>query len=431
MTLIIRLQAAILGVLVWAGGLLFLPLYVTDPFEYPKAMAFIVIVGLLTMLTLAHAISSEKSVSWKSFPLEVKLLFGVIAAQFLAFVFSTNSSISLLGAPFRFQGLIAQLTLAVYFLNVVYIFRYFRPNDSRKTFFVWLVGAGVVSALVSLTPFVVDYPFFDLEGFQNRVFGALGNPNYLAVYLTGIIPFLGLFFSHKSWWIRVVSVAALLLLLAVLFLTGSRSAWLSLVLGLFFVSILVVLKQKSWRMLVMILSVVVLLVGVFLFQRFYETDLLHRFSLTKDNVGSVSTRGYLQEAGLKLFLERPVFGTGQEMVIDHIEPYLPEYLKSNDIFYIDRTHNEFLDVLVMQGLVGFLAYILFWGILLWRACKYYLQSSGDGAFLFSIAAIVIIHLNYAMNFAVVSANILLYLFAGYVVALRNQAEKIANKNEIL
>ncbi|MFA7278390.1 MAG: hypothetical protein WC101_05435, partial [Candidatus Gracilibacteria bacterium] len=96
-----------------------------------------------------------------------------------------------------------------------------------------------------------------------------------------------------------------------------------------------------------------------------------------------------------------------------------------------RTHNEFLDVLVMQGLVGFLAYILFWGILLWRACKYYLQSSGESAFLFSIAAIVIIHLNYAMNFAVVSANILLYLFAGYVVALRNQAEKIANKNEIL
>lgn len=428
MSFLIHLQAILLGVLVWAAGLLFVPSFVMDPYEYPKALFFIVATGLLTAVSLAHWFSVERSFSWRKVPIEVKLLFGVVAAECLAFLFSTDHFHSLLGAPYRFQGLIAQLTIAGYFLNVVYVFCHL-PAVSRRLFFGSVVGAGVVSALLSLTPFVVEYSFFDLASFQNRIYGALGNPNYLAIYLAALIPFLGLFFTLKSKMMRALVIVAGVLLLAVLFMTGSRSAWVSLLLGLFGVSVLVAWKKRAFRMLALVLSVLALIAGVFFFQRLYETKLLHRLSLTKDNVGSVMTRVYLQEAGLKLFLQRPIFGTGQEMVMNHIEPYLPEYLKMNRVFYIDRTHNEFLDILVMQGLVGFLAYVLFWGVLLWRAVKYYLSANhfhsdlfSEQAFLFSLAALVAILSNYAMNFSVISANILLYLFAGYLVAVQYRNE---------
>lgn len=436
MSLLIHLQAILLGVLVWAAGVLFVPSFAIDPYEYPKALFFIVTVGLLTIVSLAHWFWVKRDFSWRNVPLEVKLLSGVVLAQCLAFLFSTDHFHSLLGAPYRFQGLIAQLTIAGYFLNVVYLFRHL-PSTLRRRFFRWVVGAAVVSALLSLTPFIFADSFFALGSFQNRIYGALGNPNYLAIYLAALIPFLGLFFRSKSRVVQGMALVSGVMLLGVLFLTGSRSAWVSLLFGLFFVSVLVAWKKRAFRMLALVLCVLALIAGVFFFQRLHETKLLHRLSLTKDNVGSVMTRVYLQEAGLKLFLERPVFGTGQEMVMTHIEPYLPEYLKVNRIFYIDRTHNELLDILVMQGLVGFLAYIVFWGVLVWRAAKYYVYSRAfrddvfsEQTFLFSLAAVVNIHANYAMNFSVISANILLYLFAGYLVAVQDRHE-FANKTPTL
>lgn len=426
MRFLIPLQAILLGILVWAAGLFFIPYFPVEPYEYPKALFFIIVVGLLTIVNFVHFFSFDGQFSFRKLPLEIKVLFCVVVAECLAFLFSTNHLHSLLGAPYRFQGLIAQAAIVIYFLNVVYIFRLL-PPASRKLFFQWVIGAAFASALLSLSPFIFENSFFYLAAFKNRVYGALGNPNYLAVYLAAIVPFLGLFLVSKSRMTRFVIFTGGLFLLFVLFLTGSRSSWVSLFFGLFIISILAAWKKRTFQILIIALSIFSLIAGIFLFQRSYETQLFHRFSLTQDNVGSVMTRLHLQKAGFRLFLERPIFGTGQEMITDHIEPYLPEYLQTNRVFYIDRTHNEFLDVLVTQGLVGFFTYMIFWITLFWIATKHYLrsevlhQSSFDASlFLFSISAILIIHTYYFMNFSVISANILLYLFAGYVVAARYQ-----------
>lgn len=434
MHILTRLQAVILGVLIWAAALFYAPWFYVDSFEYPKAILFIIATGLLTILTLAQRISDGTPSSWKKLPVELKLLCGVVIAELIVFAFSTDRSMSLSGAPYRFQGLIAQLTLAAYFLNVVHIFQNFPPPSSpssiRRIFFGWLVGSAVVTAIVSLLPFFVDVSFLDISAFRYRAYGTFGNPNYLAVFLIGLIPPMTLFFNSTSRTIRAISGIGFGIVFIALFLTGCRSAWIGLILGLLVIAVLVARKKKMYRMLLVVGLIMVLAGGIFVFQRFNETQIFHRLSLTEDNVGSVTTRVYLQKAGLQLFLEHPVLGTGQEAIAGRIESYLPEYLKENRVFYIDRTHNEFLDVLVMQGVIGFIAYMLFWIALLWNAVRHYFYAKyrkneidHERIFLFSIASVLAILAYYGMNFSTISGNILLYMFAGYLVAGRSFSSK--------
>ncbi|MFA6549874.1 MAG: O-antigen ligase family protein [Candidatus Gracilibacteria bacterium] len=363
-------------------------------------------------------------------PLEIKLLGLIVIAELFAFIFSVDKATSLVGASYRFQGLIIQLVAIIYFLNAVYIFQKLENSD-RTDFFKWLISISVIASCLALIPYFIDIRIFSLSNFGSRVYGTLGNPNYLALLLIAIIPFFGLFSEFKSKISRILIAIGLLITLITLFLTGSRSAWVALIFGLLIASILVVIKKKKYKMLVIVFAIIFIVVGIFTFQKYQNTQIFHRFSMTEDSTGSVTTRLYLQKAGLELFIKHPIFGIGQETIAGQIEPYLPEYLKSNHIFYIDRTHNEFLDILVTQGLAGFIAYMVFWIVLLWNAIKNYLNIRDSNVIhekilLFAITAIIAIHANYAMNFATISGNILLYLFAGYIVA-----NKMYNKNNNL
>ncbi len=428
MKTLIRCQLVLLCILTASAALLVLPSMAYDPFEYPKVLFFIIITAFLSTLSLIHALYSNKKFSFKNLPLEIKLLSIVIIAELLAFAFSVDKATSLIGASYRFQGLIMQLVTAIYFLNTVYIFSKIE-NQDRIRFFAWLIGTTIVATILAFIPYFTDNPLFSLSNFNNRLYGALGNPNYLAALLIAIIPFFGLCFNFKSKISQILIASGLLITLITLFLTGSRSAWVALIFGLLVASVLVIIKKKKYKMLIIMLIVIFAAAGIFTFQKYKDTQVFHRFSITEDNIESVTTRLYLQKAGFELFLEHPIFGIGQEAVAGNIEPYLPPYLKSNNIFYIDRTHNEFMDILVMQGLVGFIAFAAFWIVLLWKAIKNYLKMRSpnilnEKILLFGVASVIAIQGYYAMNFATISGNILLYLFAGYLIANKISTQKL-------
>lgn len=430
MKTLLKLQIASLFVLIFGAALLYVPyapFIQFDPFEYPKALLFIVVTSIVSALSLIHFIFDKGKFRLKRIPTEIKLLGFVVLASLLAFAFSSDHLSSLLGAPYRFQGLLAELTVVIYLLNVVYVFT--RTKDSvHKKFFTWMVVIAALTSLLALTPYFFELQLISLSNFTGRVYGAFGNPNYLALFLIGAIPMFALIFASKSKAIKVVFWAMLAVVVLTLFLTGSRSAWIGILLGLFVAAVLVVIKKKRFKLLISIVSVILVSMGVLIFQHYSDSKVFDRFSLKEESLGSLNTRVYLTEAGLKLFLNHPVFGSGQETIAGNIEPYLPEYLKSNDYFYIDRTHNEVIDIMVTQGVIGLAAFIVFWVYLLWNAAKFYLRKNvfknihTESAFLFSIASIIAIHIYQLMNFSTVSGNILLFTFAGYLIARRNARE---------
>lgn len=82
---------------------------------------------------------------------------------------------------------------------------------------------------------------------------------------------------------------------------------------------------------------------------------------TADTESDISNRRFsLWESGLEIWKTSPIFGVSQRNITAYAQDVLPEtYMVNNDMGAFDSTHNMFLDVLVSQGVVGFLILIAF------------------------------------------------------------------------
>jgi O-antigen ligase len=150
----------------------------------------------------------------------------------LATIFSGNPRISLLGEYGRFEGLLTIYNyVAVFFLAGIFIRENNAVPDKREfirgLLLTMLGGATLVSLYGVVQRFGLDFLAWSSAGTDTtRAFSTLGNPIYVAAYLTIVIPIaLVLFYEDKSLNIRLAIGAALSLVVAALVLTFSRAGW--------------------------------------------------------------------------------------------------------------------------------------------------------------------------------------------------------------
>lgn len=406
------IQYGALVLILVGSALLVNPFFTTDIFEFPKLLVLIGSVGVLSISSLIDMLMRGFS-RFREMPMELFPLFALFLTNLIAYLFSTDRKLSLMGEEYRFQGFITQINYLLFALNVYYFF-YRNPlgGISRELSLVgpgrmlhWLMVGLFASCVLALLPFLFPLYLFEPAFFYNRVFGTFGNPNYLATFIITLLPILVIMYLPRHRFF----VTFLILVLITLFLTGSRSAWIASIVGFLAWSVLEAIREKKFRPFISILTVIVLAGSLMTIQWIKPSSTLERFSLQKEQLTSLQTRFSLWEAGLKLFMQKPFTGFGQDALKGRIEPYLPERLKANDVFYIDRTHSEFVDVLVTQGIFGFLSYIAFFLMVLWRGFI------NKKTLAVSIALFTLI-LFHSVNFSTVTSNILLYFLAGYILA---------------
>lgn len=409
-----------LGLLIVGSALLVNPWSATDIFEFPKLVFFIVMTGLLTIAALVDFFMRGAQKSSK-LPKEFIFLALWLIGEILAYVFSTNRGISLMGAPFRFQGFLTNIHYLI-FLAVSYFFFLRTPREKTESVFVWITVGLIASAIVSLLPYALP-PFttspllwFHPSFFYDRVYGTFGNPNYFAAFIVTALPFLVIHICSKKRWIAIFGVLSLVLVLITLFLTGARSAWIASVIGFFVWGIFRVMKKQGAAMLIITLTIIFLAGGAIIFERASPNTALERLSVRSENLTSVKTRFALWQAGFQVFLAHPLTGVGQDALKNNIEPYLPERLKANEVFFIDRTHSEFIDILATRGIFAFLGYVGFFLILLIKGVRLLLSSAVSdlrfAAVFFSLLSLLLFE---SVNFSTITSNILLAFLSGYLL----------------
>lgn len=390
------------------GSALFInPLLNTDVFEFPKLLVLFFSVGILTAFTVIDIAFN----GWPKIHFRAPFIFlGIFAAaQILAYVFSIDRAHSLIGLHGRYQGLLTNIHYVLLGLNTFCFFNRY-PSSKTKSLFWWLTAALFAAVFFALLP----YSFFHPSLFQNRVFGTFGNPNYLASFLIALLPLYIL--AHRLRWKFFVPL--LTVLLAALFLTGSRSAWVALFAAFAILGILQAVRWKKTTMLTITLSAALVISSFILIQKYFPSESLSRFSVQSQHVISLKTRFSLWNAGLRLFQEHPLTGFGQDAIKGNIEHFLPERLKANEVFYIDRTHSELVDVLVTTGIFGLIGYLGFFGFLGVSGLLFPLR---DPYFLAALTGFIALFLFHAVNFGTVTSNILLYFLSGYLLARLRQA----------
>ncbi len=207
------------------------------------------------------------------------------------------------------------------------------------------------------------------------IYGPYVNHNHYAGLMEMLIPIpLVLALSRlASTKTRNTAAAAAALMVSTIFLSGSRGGMLAIAAELVILAILLVKQKRGLRTAiglgVFLVIVVVLLTWV------GGGELSRRLSPSSPSHSELSTdiRKYINRDGIRMFLKKPVLGWG----LGAFPVVYPQFRTFYTNFFVNEAHNDYLQLLVEMGLLGFATMIWFLVTLYTRAMKKIKNWSGE------------------------------------------------------
>jgi O-antigen ligase len=310
-------------------------------------------------------------------PFAGRLLVPRVAWLPLGFVVLIVLQISLGKLAYHQQGLLGALFL-LWAFGLVLLAGLLRRElglERVATTLAWFLFAGALcSAIIGMAQLLDSYAF--MSGFvtppskEERVWANLAQANHLADYLA-----LGSISAGFLWASRrlrsVYLVLAMILMVYILALTGSRTPWL-------YLSTLALLSAGFWladrsavnrRLLLFSLAALAALLII-------PRVVLELTALLGGTSAAVllrmlgqaelyEPRPFMWRVAWEIFRHAPVLGVGFRQIAEHYFFVAPELNSSLSVGFTDNAHNIFLQVLVEFGLTGLT--LLLAGALLWAA----------------------------------------------------------------
>ena len=248
-------------------------------------------------------------------------------------------------APSALNTLLHLTTGVSLFLSASYLFRLMSP---RTIVALALVGT-TIAALLALSDSLNVLPFPELtlglleKTGRLRASGAFSDPNFFGLYMATAAVFVSGIVAVARWRSKLLLIPLAILLFACVAVSYSRGAYIASAAG---VVVLVGLRSKM-------AAVILVLGGAILALTLYPAFLEARQGASLSSADRYAlllgedTRAKVAAAGLAMFAAFPVFGVGFGLFQIVSPAYIPG--GTTDSTY---SHNQFLNVLAEQGVVG-------------------------------------------------------------------------------
>ncbi len=371
---------------------------------------------------------------------------------FLAMLNSVNPTRSLWSNFERMEGLVTMLYMAVLFV--------ISASTIRRREWIYLLNISIVISI-----FIGIQALGNSTGAADRISGHLGNSSYLGVYAL-----IHIFFAllgaamifrgnreaellesgeHKSAkklntnnWVSIalyIGVAAFNLF--ILFKTGTRGAFVGLVVGLILASVYLAWKEKNkiirFGAIGFLTTVVVsvMFLGIFKQSDFVKnSNQLNRFAalITTDYKSVLKNQGeartliwHMAYEGVK---EKPLLGWGQDNFGYVFAKYYNPGMYAQEQWF-DRSHNVFMDWLTAAGVLGLLGYLS-----LFVTALYFIFSKRAGLTIIERSVWLGLLVSYFIHnifvFDNLSSYVLFFLILAYINDryTHDRNEKIEHKN---
>jgi len=368
-------------------------------FRVALAVAVILIASWFLVMLRRGTLAENSSAIFRSFWNRLKsppvFLLGLFLLVVLVGVFfAQNSYRAFWGDIERGEGFVGLLYVFLFLLACLMVF--------ERSHWLWYFKLLLVSGAV-----VMLYAWFEFLGVTNIPFARaptdrpgsfIGNAAFLATHcffliIAGAVVFRDSLKQRNGKFWAILAGATAVFAFLTIFITGTRGALLGAAVG-----ILVFLgtvaagwkgiigsdeesatrRRRLWRLLSAV-AIVTLIGGSAAFwitrhSSFWQSipgvSRLARTAAFDIHDASTQTRLITWKISWRAFLERPVLGWGQDNYLIAYEKYYdPDYALYGET-WLDRAHNKFFDVLVMQGAVGFVLYIGFLFALFWTVVRY-------------------------------------------------------------
>ncbi|MEK7494210.1 MAG: O-antigen ligase family protein [Patescibacteria group bacterium] len=354
-----------------------------QPYTFGKTTLFEIIVEVMALVWLAWRISSlSQKPAYASFcdkekkrTVSIALaairptrshLVGIAVTAFAGFttlsaIFSTDGSASFWGSSARMDGL---FTLLHFFAFFIILASLFDKRAFRRCMQISVI-AGIFAALYAVVQ------WFDLSfvvASKGEIFGTLGNPSYLALYLLFTI-FLAHYLAQneKRREVAIILYCAVAIQTIALLLTQVQAAPCALAVGAVVAAYPYIRARITLRRGIIALAAL----GVFIFLFSFSANFAKLASLSEGSA-SLSNRMAVWNIALSGIAEKPLLGHGA----NNFEPY---YLAQKNTGAVplpatgetfDKPHNAYLEIAFSYGIVWLVAYLfLLWTIIrrAWRA----------------------------------------------------------------
>jgi putative inorganic carbon (hco3(-)) transporter len=349
----------ILAVAVFLIPLSFLPTVVSE-FVLPKLLLARLLLMVLAVVLVAGWLR-QGAITWKRTALDLPLL-AFVGSAALSTIFALNRNLAIFGTYSRWEGLLTITTYALLFWLAVQLI----SEEGDAGWMMWsLLFSGYLIAAVA----VLQSAFGVLGGgyFQGsnyiRADATLAHPDFLGIFLAMLLPLaFAQLIGRQSGMTRLLAANLVIVLSLGLLATFTRAAWIGAVVGL---AVVLALRGGRFRVVPVTAFVVVLVIVFGALALFVAArpagapsgiaNIYARIVSIPDlTQGSTAERLAVWKDTPALIAARPILGWGP----GSFGLVYPQFQTANrNATLFDFPHEEALDVLAAQGVVGFVAYL--------------------------------------------------------------------------
>ena len=363
---------------------------VFHPYISPKTFFFrtiLTMVSIIFIFSFTYFDSFRKEIIEKlkrlfKNPIFISILIFILLSA-ISTIFAFDKYSAFWGYWSRGDGLITMIYL---FIFLIFLVLFFEKKD-------WLIFLKL-SLFTTLILLIKEFIQF-FSGASSRPDSLLGNPTFLSGYLIFSILFsLIVFFLENGKLWKYLSLLVLILSVVGIFMTQTRGTILGLFVGFVITLIYGIVKGKdiSYKKInlrktsIVILFIISLFSVIFICTR--SSNLwqgipgVSRMAVISREDSTTNTRILMQRISLKAVdprinnFKNLLIGYGPENFNIAYGKYFNPDQFQDEVKWLDRSHNKFLDVLVMNGLIGLISYLLIFVL-----CFVYILSNSKFSFL--------------------------------------------------
>lgn len=275
---------------------------------------------------------------------------------------------------YRRIGMEIKILLAIPFLILMS-----QHQELRKWFVYSIPLAGIILGIHGLFDVFVFH-----ERYANAAYGKVitGDIAGLIVGLSGVI----LIYSNNVF-IRRLCVLAMVLTAVACVLSTSRNGWIVLIVNMLFLLFLYLHKCKKSALLLLLLPVIAFIVAINVDKsQGYFNNAINEFRIYSDENKRAKANLRRSSVGYRLeqwrvtliaFRDKPFFGVGPGNSGLVMNNYINKGIADPDLYHkgasynMGHVHNQYLDTLLVQGVVGLTLILLIIFYPVWIFIKFY------------------------------------------------------------
>jgi len=336
-------------------ALLFGPIFITYDVFNLKILSYILLVfGALSFIT--YFINKFKNRKFSKFEIIIYIMF---ILSLLSLLGSNNIQTSIFGFTSRYEGLLMLYT----YYSLALLASTIKKEYMIKTIIYMIIAIGLFNVLYGI---LQVNKLFEVKDMWKYARGFLGNSMSFGLLMI-ICYFLSLgIFINNVIKNKIINILLIAIFIIGVVISGSMAAILSFIV---ITIIYIIIKfrnkinKKNAIIFGFIILIFILIFGYFAYKnKIFNRDInnfIHEIYLIvfKGKIdGSFGTgRIHIWKNIIKAFIKHPLFGVG----IDNI-PYAfnPPLIDVVSHLAVDKAHNDFLQVLVCEGIFSFITYIV-------------------------------------------------------------------------